>query len=226
MVQEQHKIEKGSNSTTKPIYEPTELRTFFLQVLSKQIGEAPIVNDSNAKVIDMLCAYLNKEPKFTEAGFSFQKGIWLAGHYGSGKTQLAMAYRTAKKILFQEIVGFKTCVEMNEAFLRVNALTNQHEGEKAIRTYANRLDDKERIFDDLGEEELTVNDYGNKTCVMARILSERYKGTPKVITHITTNLTREQVHKEYGGRIESRIYEMFNFLPLGKDQTEDLRKNR
>jgi len=223
-VLEQHKSKKSANSTIKPIYEPTELRKFFLELLNDQVGGELKVHKGNEKQIDLICAYLNREPKFIEAGYSFKKGLWLMGNYGSGKTELLKTYRTAKKILFKEIVGFKTCVQMNEAFLRLNEMTNQIEGDKAIVTFANKNDDTERIFDDLGEEELTVNDYGNKTCIMARILSERYKGTPKVKTHVTTNLTREQVQQQYGGRIESRIYEMFNFIALGKDQTEDLRK--
>jgi len=71
-------------------------------------------------------------------------------------------------------------------------------------------------------------DYGNKVCVMAHIISERYKGLKTgCITHITTNLTRSQISEIYGGRIESRINEMFNIINLGsKIDSVDYRKTK
>jgi DNA replication protein DnaC len=104
---------------------------------------------------------------------------------------------------------------MNEAFLKMDVYLNRIAGEDGITTFKNRQDTIERIFDDLGEEETTVSNYANKYCVMGTILSERYKGFPDTRTHITTNLTGKQVENLYGGRINSRMYEMFNFIKLG-----------
>ena len=85
----------------------------------------------------------------------------------------------------------------------------------SLQTFQNKSDKVERIFDDLGEEETTVKHFGNKICIMGTILSERYKGFPDVKTHITTNVSREQLPDLYGGRIDSRVYEMFNMILLG-----------
>lgn len=224
-VQKKRGTSSGITKKPVPIFKPKELRVFFIEVLCKQINRELVLSEQGEKAINIICMYLNNEPGFEEMGYSFQKGLWLAGEYGTGKTALIKAYREAKLVLFGETVGFKTCVQMNEEYLRLNEYTNKHEGLKAISAYANRYDTHERIFDDLGEEETTVNDYGNKTCVMAKILSERYKGFPNTTTHITTNLGSKDIARDYGGRIESRVYEMFNFIPLGVGEDYiDIRK--
>ena len=212
----------ADKSTIKPIYHPNEIRTFFVQVLDKIILEKSEgyrgleQNPEILTAIDLICQYLNNEKEFLSVeGRSFSKGLWLYGSFGSGKTALIMAYREAKRILFGEIVGLKTCVDMNDAFMKFDADTNERSRYLGIQAYANKNDKKEKIFDDLGAEETTVQDYGNKLCVMNYILTERHKGYPRVKTHVTTNLTRAQVDDYYGGRLESRMYEMFNIIRLG-----------
>lgn len=178
-----------------------------------------------SSAINTVCEYLNNEPQFLDKGFSFNKGLWIYGAFGSGKTNLMLAYRKARLILDKQIVGFKTCVQMNEVFTKIDTETNKQAGIISLNPYANRFDEKEKIFDDLGEEETTVVNYGNRFCVMQHILSERYKGYPNVKTHITTNLTKSQISSDYGGRIDSRAYEMFNFIVLGsRVDSKDYRK--
>jgi len=185
-----------------------------------------IIDDETENAIDLICMYLNREQKFEELGYCFHKGLWLYGNFGTGKTQMMLAYKRMKEML-KEKVGFQTCVDMNTKFLQKDSFTNQRAGYDGIRYYANREAIGEFIFDDLGEEETTINDYGNKICVMAHILSERYKGSKKgVVTHITTNLSKAQIQEIYGGRIESRVMEMFNMIILGsKINSKDYRKS-
>lgn len=227
----QQRQSSSDKTTTKPIYKIDEIRRFFINVLEdiireKSNGEKSLkLNPEMANAINYVCGYLNREPWLLEQeGFSFNKGLWIYGAFGSGKSVLMLAYRKAKLILDKETVGFKTCTEMNEAFQKTDVYLNRIAGHDALKTFANRHDKTERIFDDLGEEETTVLDYGNRTCIMALILAERYKGFPSVKTHVTTNLTKSQISEVYGGRIESRMYEMFNFVKLGA--TKDSIDNR
>ena len=220
-------------NTIKPTYHPNEIRVFFVQVLDKIIlekskgfkGLEP--NPEILKAIDLICQYLNNEKEFLSVeGRSFSKGLWLYGSFGSGKTALISAYREAKRVLFNETVGLKTCVDMNDAFMCFDVDTNERARYQGIQKFASKIDIKEKIFDDLGAEETTVQDYGNKLCIMNYILTERHKGYPSVKTHVTTNLTRSQVDDYYGGRLESRMYEMFNIIKLGGSvDSIDHRKN-
>lgn len=138
---------------------------------------------------------------------------------------MMLAYQELRKYKGERVV-FATCSEMNQKFLKHDEFNNQIARFTGIKHFANKYDKMERIFDDLGEEETTVIDYGNKICIMAHILSERYKGMHNgCITHITTNLTRSQISEVYGGRIESRINEMFNIINLGSSiDAKDYRK--
>lgn len=212
----------SAKTTTKPIYEPTEFRRFFIEVLANEVkkrGKTLTLNDEIKRAINLICQYMNNEQEFlVNEGFSFQKGLWLYGAFGSGKTVLMYTYREVKRILFKEIVGFKTCVEMNEAFMHFDKDAGKINGELGIKTFTDKNDPKERIFDDLGEEETTVQNFGNKFCVMGKILTERHKGFPKTKTHITTNLSRSSLPEHYGGRVDSRVYEMFNLIVLGKSR--------
>ena len=82
-------------------------------------------------------------------------------------------------------------------------------------------------FDDLGEEEPTIQHYANAICVMAFLLSERYRRwlSLGVLTHVTTNKSFKELEEVYGARISSRVIEMFNTIVLGGSQdASDRRK--
>lgn len=184
--------------------------------LKKSFGKRGfIIDKENEPVVELICQYFNRETVFEAEGRSLNKGLWIAGNFGSGKTLLMEAYVEMKRQA-GDLVGIQTCVDMNTRFTDIDKFTGKPQKFDAIKAFANKNDKTERVFDDLGEEEITLNDYGNKICLMAYILGERYKGFPNgVVTHVTTNLTNEQVSRDYGGRIESRTMEMFNVIILG-----------
>lgn len=184
-----------------------------------------ILDPETANAIEIICQYANQEPEFEKDGRSFKKGLWICGNFGSGKTQIMKAYKELQQKL-GKVVGLQTCGDMNARFLKRDEMNREPARYEGIKTFSNPFDQVERIFDDLGEEETTVVDYGNRISVMAHILNERYKGlTNGTITHVTTNLSMAQVQEKYGGRIESRISEMFNILKLGSKSTSpDYRK--
>lgn len=224
----------NDKTTIKPQYNPAEFRRYFLEIMNNLVFHRSggdrnlILTDEMIDAVELVCQYMNTEPKLLKnEGWGFAKGLWIYGAFGSGKTILMLTYREVRRRLFQTKCGFKTCVEMNDAFLKMDVYTNKIHGMHAIKNFCDRSDPVERIFDDLGEEETTVNHYGNKFCIMAQILSERHKGFPKTKTHVTTNLRKDQVGEMYGGRIDSRMYEMFNFIRLGGSSNSiDHRKNK
>jgi len=185
-------------------------------------GKQGLIMDSETEnAINVICMYINKEVELEDLGYSLHKGLWLCGNFGTGKTQMILAYREMIKDC-----GFVSCNDMNMRFIKVDEFNGKVQRFEGIKHFANQRDMKEKIFDDLGEEETTVMDYGNKICVMAHIISERYKGLKDgCITHVTTNLSRSQISEIYGGRIESRMNEMFNVITIGsKIDSIDYRK--
>lgn len=189
-------------------------------------GKRKFMMDPETKeAIELVCQYANREPEYENSGRDLNKGLWICGNFGSGKTQLIKAYRELKVAMGTK-VGIQTCGSMNERFLKRDEMNRDPARYEGIKIFVNPTDKVERIFDDLGEEETTVVDFGNRISIMAHILNERYKWKQNgVITHITTNLTMDQVQDRYGGRIESRIAEVFNIMKLGSKSTSpDYRK--
>jgi DNA replication protein DnaC len=76
-------------------------------------------------------------------------------------------------------------------------------------------------FDDLGTEE-TKSHFGNKINVMAEIILNRYDNKTAMgweFTHVTTNLSADEIEQYYGSRVRSRFREMFNAITLnGNDR--------
>lgn len=70
----------------------------------------------------------------------------------------------------------------------------------------------ERGFDELGRETMPAKYFGNELNVMQHVLQIRYD--LKVKTHITTNLSIEEIELKYGQHIFDRAIEMFNFIEV------------
>ena len=82
---------------------------------------------------------------------------------------------------------------------------------------AQAFEPKTFCFDDLGLENV-MNYYGNHCSVMAEILLSRYDlfHSFGMITHLTTNLTSNEIETMYGTRVRSRCREMFNLVSFEK----------
>lgn len=191
--------------------------------LEKSNGKRSLKLDQETQeAIELVCQYANQEPEFEKEGRELQKGLWICGNFGSGKTQLMRAFKELNQKM-GITVGFQTCGDMNKRYMQKDEMTQERQGMIGIHTFISPVDKIARIFDDLGEEEPYVVDFGNRFSIMAHILNERYKHNKT--THITTNLTMKQVLERYGGRIESRIAETFNIIKLGSKATSpDYRK--
>jgi hypothetical protein len=96
-----------------------------------------------------------------------------------------------------------------------------------VYLYKNALNDYESFLqknsglciDDLGTEDLKIH-FGNRKNVIGDVIEKRYFCKHVgVLFHATTNLTAEQLKDFYGGRVVSRMREIFNFIELpGEDR--------
>lgn len=207
----------------RPIYDSIEMRQMFLRILSERVmessGNVLTISDETEQVIELICQYLNNEVEFEKGGFSLGKGLLLGGKTGSGKTELLLAYRDFRQKVMNIKVGYKTCQKMNNVFREIDPDTMKHRGFFGVNAYVLPNDKTERIFDDLGDEETTLLDYGNKISLMPYIFKNRYENRMTCgKTHTTTNLSKKGLLEKYGSRFESRLNESFNFIGLGTDE--------
>lgn len=151
-----------------------------------------------------------------------KKGLLFRGGVGCGKTTLVKMFMANPTASY----GFRTCREISEAFTHKDT-----GGYDAIRRYYDYIQGQDNwynqnvygiAFDDLGEEK-NKKHYGNEENVMEIILLSRYQ-KPELWsrTHITTNLTSQQIEEVYGSRVRSRMREMFTVIDF--TGIKDLRK--
>ena len=192
----------------------------FVEWRAKQRGIPFMVDDSNRKVFIKLCKYFTEDPDFEKEGFSLQKGIMLCGPVGTGKTTMmrlfegnqrqSYALTSCRKIADQYSSDGAEILHIWSHLLNVPA------------SYENFFQNKVgACFDDLGTEGIKRH-FGDQANVMADVILNRYdSGLPAWKTHVTTNLTADEIGQYYGERVRSRMRGMFNMLTLGG---EDRRK--
>lgn len=165
-----------------------------------------IINEENKHLITALCFFLSHDPRFeTELGYKFNRGIWIRGKVGLGKTFLVK------------------CLEQNE--LRPILVQSMIEIAEEVRSQGEyRLPIKgEKIvyFDDVGSEEPIVNHYGSKINYFKTFIEETYLHNHTFNgLMVSTNCGFQEIEEKYGMRVRSRIKDMFNIIDV---KGEDMR---
>ena len=131
-------------------------------------------------------------------------GIMLCGGVGNGK-------RTMMKAIQSLLIHLKIEIRYNTSFDTLGMrIVSAKELCRLIRSDYKNILEFQAIdmlgIDDLGEEEATIMDYGNRITPVIDLLSLRYERM--LFTMVTTNLTPKQVRSIYGDRIADRFNEM------------------
>ena len=182
------------------------------------------IDKNNSDVYFLLCAYFSRHAEFFNiAGYmgvenaSLEKGLLLAGSFGTGKTWMMKLFSRNQRQVFA-VQNAKAIADIFEAT-----------GEESIQQFvtcpslpANDIENfcHSRMgicIDDLGTEGLKIH-YGNKKNVIGDLIELRYStGNIGSVFHATTNLTSEQLKEFYGGRVTSRLREIMNIVELKGD---------
>lgn len=143
------------------------------------------------------------------------KGLWIWGSIGSGKSTLL---RIVNKFCYDmrpdEPIGYRGtklpfCIRIRRAIDICDAYAK--DGVAGIEP----IWQIERLgIDDIGTENRTTAHYGTPANVIGDLLLRRYDMRDRFQTHVTTNLSPEQIGDVYGERTFDRCGEMFNFVHL------------
>lgn len=188
-----------------------------------------VIDEKNKIVFELLCYYFSQDEKFVEEATkigiknaSLEKGIFLAGNFGTGKTWMMQLFSKNQRQVFH----IRNAKHIANAF--------GEEGESVIEeTYSNLIknpvNDKDSFYqpyagfcvDDMGTEDIK-NHYGNKKNVIGDLIEVRYlKKNIGEFFHGTSNLNGEEIKAFYGERVISRMREIFNMIEV---RGEDRRK--
>lgn len=204
------------------------VKLLMLYRAEKKFEQRFVIDKANEFVFELLCRYFGNDDQFVpmalSAGIanpSLQKGIFLAGNFGSGKTWMMTLFRQNQRQCFsikpaKDIAsGFRASKEPEEylSSLVPNVINASND---PMVFYQRELG---MCIDDIGTEDLKVN-YGNKSNVIGDLIEMKYhQKVYGTCLHATTNLTADELKEYYGGRVISRMREIFNFIEFsGEDR--------
>lgn len=151
-----------------------------------------------------------------------EKGLWLWGNIGTGKSTMLeivkayckqvrppSAYRLSdypRKMRTEKWeYGFRIS---NASYIAGMFAKNGYPG---IEEYITSV---RQAFDEVGRECIPTGYFGNMENVFQYILRRRYDIRRGDFTHVTSNLSPDQIGEVYGDDIYDRCFEMFNFVEM------------
>lgn len=190
-------------------------QSFYSWIWNKGKNEIKDFNISEKEkaIYELLAKYFTMDKSIEDQGYSLEKGLWLYGGVGCGKTTIMKLFMVNPKISY----GILECNTIADMY------KDKETGPEIIQrySYANAV-----CFNDLGTEiESGVSShFGNKKNVMGEIILGHYEKNEnkKFSFHFTTNLGADEIEKFYGTRVRSRLREMCNIISL--EGIEDKRK--
>lgn len=203
------------------------IKTFMVN-RAKEIFKGQFqLDENNEEVFDLLCHYFVNseafESKAAQLGIDnphLEKGIMLAGNFGSGKTWLMKLFAKNKKMPY----FMRSAKRIAQEYLQSETKEIPQE---YLKPFKNAVNDASVFYqplsglciDDLGSEDIK-NNFGNKTNVIGDLIEQRYfKEFYGVFLHGSTNLSGQELKTFYGERVVSRMKQVFNFIELpGNDR--------
>lgn len=230
LLRDAEMIERGRENRkllTKQTWDFDTTKSFMLYRAQKLYHGQFELDVSNKIVFDLLCYYFAEDPAFvkiaTEMGctgeISLKKGIMLAGNFGTGKTWLLKLFAQNRRQTYY----IRTAKEIASDYQ-----TNGADAfEKYLKLFENPVNDVATLYqkhsglciDDLGAED-AKNNFGNRINVLGDLIEGRYfNELTGPLLHVSTNLTTKALEQFYGGRVKSRLREIFNLIELpGNDR--------
>jgi len=162
-----------------------------------------VCDDNNSEIITNLYYYFIGDQE--SCAWNVDKGIYMYGKIGCGKTLLMSAYLKVVGGLCRIIT---TSIHAKQIYERI-----QKKGIESMVMCP-------LFIDELGRESLEINEFGNKIRPIQDLFAMRYESGAR--TFCTSNFSAEQlegkvvdgVQKGYGKYVRTRMEEMMNIVKL------------
>jgi len=177
---------------------------FYKWILEKAKSEIKgfYINKKEEEIYYNLCLYFTGDPKSV---YSLDKGIYLAGGVGCGKTTIMRLFMNNPRIDY----GVVQCLKVSDMY------KEKDRGHEVVHMYANAT---AICFNDLGTEIESgeASNFGNKKNVLGEIVFNHYElnSEKQFNFHFTSNYGADKIAHYYGERFRSRLREMCNIIVL------------
>ena len=214
------KLRYGEEVPATLFWTAEEAGRFFKLRATRNLQTGFKVDDANRAVFKLLCFYFSNDKRFYEiaaelkiANPDLQKGIYLAGDVGVGKTLLmrvcganmrqSFQVKSAKAIANEyEAAGMDAVEKYNRVISAPNSFDNFYHSQVGL------------CLDDLGTEDIKTY-MGNRKNVVGDIIEARYSNfCVGRLLHVTTNLSHKEMNSYYGSRVTSRLQQIVNIVRL------------
>ncbi len=177
--------------------------TRLKNAISEHYLDIILESGSIPECLDQFDHYINGIVKWLTVSSSARRNLLISGPCGIGKSTLMRAiFRTfIPHINKTELISAKDIAD-----IYIGKIPGK--GWPEINNCACLF------IDDVGMEDESVNDYGNKSSPMLRLLHNRYDRN--LITIFTTNLNMDQLYNRYDTRVADRLADYFRLI-YGKD---------
>lgn len=190
-----------------------DVKRRFMQYARAGISADYATDSGTAEVLNILAHYFAGHPGFEAMGegYSLEKGIYLVGTVGVGKTSIMR--------IFGQLNARQKFGVVSTAAVHAEYTAN---GAAGLLVWQRPPTTGSGIcFDDLGAEVMVGKNFGNEAAPLVSVVLARYELLKTGLlngqqTHFTTNLTRAEVAK-YGPRFTDRIKEMCNVVSFPVD---------
>jgi DNA replication protein DnaC len=197
-------IVRGETGNPNIIFEPKDFQKDALLALTLYFSDSEEFEKLDVKKYNTL-----------SYPFSLQKGLWLWGNPGVGKTLLMKMFSKNKSLCFRVV----ECPKIVSGYVKSGEEHISHYSriiKSDVKAYSNFFQEEEGVcYNDLCIESLQAKHYGTGINVMEQILLDTYEAkVPFFHRHVTTNLIFDQVKEKYGVRITDRVKQCFNVIEI------------
>ena len=205
---------KNENIIKKILVEnETEHKIGIFNLLKNQIPEYQITSEIKNVLADLLDYFTGNEFNCHSKNIDLNKGIFLVGPVGTGKSIIMQGYKNYTRIFRKNSFQY---FGINEICDKININGVKELDRFYIQDTGNKFQTITCLIDDLGSRNEIVNNYGTQINVTEQLLTYRYIVFQKYkkLTHFTSNIYPSELSKLYDTRVVERISEMCNVIEL------------
>jgi hypothetical protein len=175
------------------------------------------ISDEEEKIYENAIRYFSGDPS---GEFNIKKGLYLYGRIGNGKSLFFKIFSALNAGCYLgNDFNTLTITNLIDGVARdgfkffSSAGITSNDGMISL-SRSNRLWIRHILIDDIGQSVSSVKYFGSEVNVVRDFFQRRYNeySDHSALTHVATNILPEEIKKEYGEFISSRMKEMCNII--------------